>query len=135
MQFGFMPGRGTTDALFVVQRMQEEYRDNKKELYMCFVDIEKAFDRLPRNVVEWAIRKKCLPEVIVRAVMSLYHGAQTKVQVGYESSEGFLVQVGVHHGSALSPLFFVIAVDVISKNAREGLINEIWYVDDLVLMS
>ena len=40
MQFGFMPGRGTKDALFVVQRMQEEYRGNKKKLYMCFVDIE-----------------------------------------------------------------------------------------------
>ena len=43
MKFGFMPGRGTTDALFVVRRMQEEYRD-KKKLCMCFVDIEKAFD-------------------------------------------------------------------------------------------
>ena len=36
--------RTTTDALFVVQRMQEKYRNKKKELYMCFVDIEKAFD-------------------------------------------------------------------------------------------
>ena len=44
MQFGFMPGRGTTDALFVVRRMQEEDRNKKKKLYMCFVDIEKAFD-------------------------------------------------------------------------------------------
>ena len=48
MQFSFMPGRGTTDALFVVRRMQEEYRDKKKKLYMCFVDIEKAFDKVPR---------------------------------------------------------------------------------------
>ena len=72
MQFGFMPGRGTTDALFVVRRMQEEYRD-KKKWYMCFVDIEKAFDRVPRKVMEWAMIKKSLPEVIVRAVMSLYH--------------------------------------------------------------
>ena len=30
MQFGFMPGGGTTDALFIVRRMQEEYRDIKK---------------------------------------------------------------------------------------------------------
>ena len=47
MQFGFIPGRETTDALFVVRRIQEEYRDEKKKLYMCFVDIEKAFDRVP----------------------------------------------------------------------------------------
>ena len=51
MQFGFMPGRGTTDALFVVQRMQEKYCNKKKKLYMCFVDIEKAFDRVPRKAM------------------------------------------------------------------------------------
>ena len=66
MQLGVMPGRETTDALFVVRRMQEQYRDKKKKLYMCFVDIEKAFDRVPRKVMTWAIRKKGLPEVIVR---------------------------------------------------------------------
>ena len=51
MQFGFMPERGTTDALFVVRRIQDQYRDKKKKLYMCFVDIEKAFDRAPRKVI------------------------------------------------------------------------------------
>ena len=74
MQFGFMAGRETTDALFVVQRMQEEYRDKKKKLYLCFEDFEKAFDRVKRKVMEWAMRKKGLPEVIVRTAMSLYHG-------------------------------------------------------------
>ena len=58
--------------------MQEEYRE-KKKLYMCVVNIEKAFDRVPRKVMEWAMRKKGLPEVIVRAVMSLYHWAKMKV--------------------------------------------------------
>ena len=36
----------------------EEYQDTKKSLYMCFVDSERAFDRAPRKVVEWAMRKK-----------------------------------------------------------------------------
>ena len=49
------------------------------------MDIEKAFDRVQKKVMEWAMRKKGLPEVIVRAVMSLYHGAKTKVRLGYES--------------------------------------------------
>ena len=70
MQFGFMPGREMIDALFVVRRMQEEYRDKKKMLYMCFVDIEKAFDRVPRKVMKWAMRKKGLPEVIVKVMVS-----------------------------------------------------------------
>ena len=61
--------------------MQEEYRDKKKKLYICFVDIEKAFDRVPRNVIQWAMRKKGLPQVTVKAVMSLHHGAKTKIRV------------------------------------------------------
>ena len=68
MQFGYMPGRGKTDALFVMRRMQEEHRDKKKRLYMCFVDIEKAFDKASRKVMEWAMRKKGLPEVILRVL-------------------------------------------------------------------
>ena len=44
LQYGCMPGKDTTDALFVVLRMQEKNRDKKNKLYMCFVDIEKAFD-------------------------------------------------------------------------------------------
>ena len=49
IQFGFMPGRGTIDAHFIVKRMQEEYREKDKKLYMHFVNLEKAFDRVLRR--------------------------------------------------------------------------------------
>ena len=135
MQFGFMPGKGTVDAIFIVRRMQEEYQKKDKKLYMCFVDMEKVFDRVPRKVMEWAMRKKGLSEVIVRAVMSLYDGAKTKVRVGSAYSEEFEVNVGVHQGSVLSPLLFAIVVDVVTENARRGVVNELLYADDLVIMS
>ena len=48
------------------------------------------------------MRKKDLPEILVRAVMSLYEGAEKKVRVGSGLSEGFFVKVGVHQGSVLS---------------------------------
>ena len=54
--------------------MQEEFRGREKKLYTCFVDLEKAFDRVPRKVMEWALRKKGLAEVLVQTVMSLYEG-------------------------------------------------------------
>ena len=50
MQYGFMPGKGTVDAIFIVRRMQEEYQKKDKKLYMCFVDMEKAFDTVPRKM-------------------------------------------------------------------------------------
>ena len=51
MQFGFRPRKGTTDAIFVVRQLQEKYMEKKKELLMAIVDLEKAFDRVPREVL------------------------------------------------------------------------------------
>ena len=135
MQFGFMPGKGTTDALFILRRMQEEFRGREEKLYMCFADLKKAFDRVPKKVMKWALRKKSLPEVLVKAVMSLYEGSRTKVRVESGFSEEFGVRVGVHQGSVLSPLIFAIVVDAVSEHARERLLNEFLYADDLVLLS
>ena len=55
MQFRFMPGKGATDALFVVRRMQKEFRYKKKKLYMRFVDTEEGFDRVAKQVIKWAM--------------------------------------------------------------------------------
>ena len=134
MQFGFMPGIETVDAIFIV-RMQEEYQKKNEKLCMCFVDMEKAFNRVPRKVMEWAMRKKGLSEVIVWAVMSLCDGAKTRVKIESAYSEEFEVKVGVHQGSVLSPLLFAIVVDVIAENARRGVVNKLLYADDLVIMS
>ena len=49
---------------------------------MCFVGLENAYDRVPRKVVEWAMRKKGIQEALVRSVMSLYKGTKTKLKVG-----------------------------------------------------
>ena len=51
MQFGFMPGKRTTDAIFIMRQVQEKHQAKKKKLYYVFVDLEKAFDRVPREVV------------------------------------------------------------------------------------
>ena len=79
------------------------------------------------------MRKKGIPEVMVRAVMSLYEGKETEVRVGLELSEEFEVKVGVHQGSVLSPLGFSMVVDVVIENVRNDLMSEMLYSDDLVL--
>ena len=47
MQFGFVPGKGTMDAIFITRIVQERFLAKKKDLYFIFVDLEKAFDRVP----------------------------------------------------------------------------------------
>ena len=72
MQFSFMLRKDTTHALFILKKMQEEFRRREKMLHMRFVDLKKAFDGVPRKIMEWALRKKGLAEVLVQAVVSLY---------------------------------------------------------------
>ena len=51
MKFEFVPGKATVDAIFTVRRMQEEYQKKGKKLYMCFVDMKNAFDRVSKKVM------------------------------------------------------------------------------------
>ena len=48
MQFGFGPGRGTTDAIFIFRQMQETFLAKCRKLYVAFVELENVFDRVPR---------------------------------------------------------------------------------------
>ena len=68
--------------------------------------LDLAFDMIPRKVVEWAMRKKDISEMMVKAVMSLYEEATTKIKVGSSYSDEFPVKVGAHQGSVLSPFLF-----------------------------
>ena len=81
-----------------------------KKLYFGFVDLEKAFDRVAREVISWAMREMGVEEWLVSAVMSMYTGAKIVVRTVCGNSKGFEVKVGMHQGSALSPLLFVISV-------------------------
>ena len=81
------------------------------------------------------MRKKGIPEALVTAVMSLHKGARTKVRVETHYSKEFEVNVGVHQGSVLSPLLFAIVVDVATNEIKEGMLQEILYTDDIVLIA
>ena len=87
--------------------IQENFRVKGKKLYFGFVDLEKAFDRVPKEVIRWAMRKLGVEEWLASAVMSMYTGAKTVVRTVYGNSSGFEIKVGMHQSSALSPLLFV----------------------------
>ena len=134
-QFGFVPGRGTTDTIFVVRQLQEKYLAANKRLYMAFIDLENAFDRVPRKIIWWALRKLGVEEWIVQLVQGMYANARSHVRVGEGFSEEFEVKVGVHQGSVLSPLLFIIVLEALSREFRSGVPWEDLYADDLVIIA
>ena len=69
----------------------------KKNLHFAFIDLERAFDRVPRDVVWWALRKLGVEECLVKNVQSVYRNAESCVKVNSTVSDDFLVQVVVLH--------------------------------------
>ena len=135
MQYGFMPGRGTTNAIFILRQMQEKYLGKRKDLFFAFVDLEKAFDRIPRKVLWWAMRSVGVEEWIVKTVQAMYDTPKSRVRINGKFSEEFNVNVGVHQGSVLSPLLFIIVMEALSRAFRTGCPWELLYADDLVIIA
>ena len=127
--------KGTIDAIFILRQLQEKYLDKKRCLFYCFVDLENASDRVPRKVIEFALRKKGVEEKLVQVVMRLYEGTRARVKINSEVSEPFGVKVGVHQGSVLSLLPLVTVMDVLSEGVEDDVLFELLYADDLVIMA
>ena len=71
----------------------------------------------------------------MRLVQGMYVNARSRVRVGEVYSEEFEVKVGVHPGSVLSPLLFIIVLEALSREFRSGVPCEDLYADDLVTVA
>ena len=86
MQFGFMPGTGTTDAIFILRQVHEKYLGKHKDLYFAFVDLEKAVDRVPRKILRWALRKVGVDEWLIRTIQAMNTITKSSVQINGQFS-------------------------------------------------
>ena len=116
-QFGFQSGKSSVDAIFVLQQLQGKFGAKKKKLFLVFVDSEKAFDRVPREAIRWALRRQKVPERLIALVMALYSNTRSRVRTLAGTSDEFGIGVGLHQGLSLSTLLFVV---VMQEAAREG---------------
>ncbi|KAK3563808.1 hypothetical protein QTP86_034658 [Hemibagrus guttatus] len=134
-QYGFMPRKSTTDAIFALRILMEMYRDGQKELHCVFVDLEKAYDRVPREELWYCMRKSGVAEKYVRVVQDMYERSRTVVRCAVGQTEEFNVEVGLHQGSALSPFLFAIVMDQLSEEVRQESPWTMMFADDIVICS
>ena len=117
-QYGFMSGKGTIDAMFALRMLMEKYRKGQRELHCVFVDLEKAYDRVPREELWYCMRKSGIVEKYVQLVQDMYEGSETVVRCAAGTTESFKVKVGLHQGSALSPFLFAVIMDRLTDEVR-----------------
>ena len=135
-QQGFRKGRGTTDGLFTLRQFVEKKLEKQGSMCIGFVDLEKAFDTVSRKMVMETLRWLGVPEAEVGIVEATYQQTNGRVIIGAGMSEQFSVNIGLRQGSALSPLLFIVVMELISgKVSMKDTSRKLLYADDLAIVA
>ena len=110
-QYGFRKGRSTTDCIFVLNSIINEFAAKKKTLYAFFVDYSKEFDYIVRENLWHKLLVCGIRGRIFNIISSMYRCVKTKVFVNGECSESFDCKLGVRQGECLSPFLFAMYVN------------------------
>jgi len=133
-QFGFMPGRSTTEAIFSIRQLIEKYREQRKDLHMVFIDLEKAYDIVPRDLIWKVLDERNIPRGYIDAIRDMYEGSMTTIKTICGVTNEFPVTIGLHQGSSLSPYLFTLVIDELTKNIQDEVPWCMLFADDIVLV-
>ncbi|MCJ8729253.1 hypothetical protein PDJAM_G00103960 [Pangasius djambal] len=98
-------------------------------------NLEKAYNRVPREELWYCMRKSGVAEKYVRVVQDMYERSRTVVRCAVGQTEEFKVEVGLHQGSALSPFLFAMVMDQLSEEVRQESPYTTMFADDIVICS
>ncbi|GJV57816.1 retrovirus-related pol polyprotein LINE-1 [Tanacetum coccineum] len=129
-----MPGWSTTEAIHLLRSLMEKYRERQRDLHMAFLDLEKAYDSVPRELLWRTLRDKGTPRRYLRVIKDMYEGVKTRVRTTMGSTEFFQVEVGLHQGSAISLYLFTLILDELSRGIQESIPWCMIFADDIVLI-
>ena len=94
------------EAIFLIRQVMKRYREKKKNIHMVFIDLKKAYDKIPRNVMWWALDKHKVPAKYVGLIKDMYNNVVTSVRTSDGDTDDFPIMIGLYQGSALSPYLF-----------------------------
>lgn len=144
-QFGFRNGLGTREALFSIQVLIQRCRDVEVDVFLCFIDFEKAFDRVQHDKMIEILKSTGIDDKDLRFVANLYWQQNATVKVNNKMTENIEIHRGVRQGCILSPMIFNIYSEKIFDEALTGskegikvngvLINNLRYADDTVIIA
>ena len=97
-QFGFMPGRSTMEAIFLIRQLMERYREQKNDLHMVFIDLKKAYDKVARNVMWWVLKKHKVRTKYITLIKDMYKNTMTFVRTCGGDTTDFSINIGLHQG-------------------------------------
>tara|TARA_B110000196_G_scaffold86649_1_gene75141 strand:- start:271 stop:3555 length:3285 start_codon:yes stop_codon:yes gene_type:complete len=107
-QAGFREGYSSSDHIFVLNEVINLYLQDKKKLYCCFIDYQKAFDTINRAALWGKLISNSVNGRFLKVIYNMYQNAKSCVKQETMVSGIFACNVGVRQGENLSPLLFSI---------------------------
>jgi hypothetical protein len=117
-QGGFRQGRGCVDQIFTVKQLCEKYLEVNKEVYIAFMDLEKAYDRVDRKGVWRVLGDYGVGRKLIGAVKSFYDGCSAGVRIGRKVGKWFEVKVGLRQGCVMSLWLFNVYMDAVVREVH-----------------
>ena len=144
-QVGFRAGRSCTEQIATLRIIIEQSIEWQSSLYINFIDFEKAFDSISRDVLWRLLRHYGLPDKIVTIIRVLYEGFSAQVVHNGQKTQPLDMRTGVRQGCLLSPLLFLVALDWVTRTAfdrKRGIqwtfttsLEDLDFADDMALLS
>ena len=146
VQAGIRKGRGTRDQIANICWIIKKAREFQKNIYFCFIDYAKAFDRVDHKKLWKVLKQMGIPDHLSCRLRNLYAGQEATVRTGHGTTDWFSIEKGVCQGCILSPCLFNLYAEYIMRNAgleeaQAGIkiarrnINNLRYADDTTLMA
>ena len=106
VQAGFGKGSGTKDQIANIHWIIEKAREFQKNIYFCFIDYAKAFDRVDHNKLWKILKEMGIPDHLTCLLRNLYTGQEATVRTIHGTTDQFQIRKGVRQGCILSPCLF-----------------------------
>jgi hypothetical protein len=94
----------------------ERCREQKKDMHMIFIDLEKVYDKVPRNVMWWALQKLKVSSKYITLIRDMYDNIVISVRTSDGDTNDFPINIGLHHWSTLSPYLFALVMDEVTRD-------------------
>ena len=111
----------------------EKWTEGQRAVHCAFLDLEKAYDRVPREEFWERLLLVKTSECYIKIIKDVYDGATTTVRRAAGLTEEFKVSVGLHQGSALSPFLFALIMDKLTEDIRKDAPCDMLFADGIVL--